>query len=263
MPVFTDMLGRSVSLEQPVKRVISLVPSQTEFLYHIGMADRIVGQTVFCVHPADRFKQAVKVGGTKKVKFELIDELQPDLIICNKEENSIEIVETLSARYPVWVSDVRNTDDACNMMSMLGDILQAGAETEALLSGIRNSFSAAKLYHRHPCVYLIWRNPFMAAGSDTFISHMLNKAGFVNLIQDKRYPELSIEALQAINPPLLLLSSEPYPFAEKHVAEMQKLLPHSKIMIADGEMFSWYGSRLLNSQTYFNELQRQLHKTKR
>ena len=264
MPVgIVDMLGRVVKIQKPIQRIVSLVPSQTEFLYELGLKDRIVAQTVFCVHPKSHFKKATKIGGTKKIRYEELDELQPDLIICNKEENNEEIVETLAKKYPVWVSDIKNIDDAFYMMRSLAELLDVKNEAEDLLRKITLSLNQKKIRHQYNCLYLVWRNPYMAVGSDTFINHMLQRAGFNNLIKEQRYPELNLDELQLLNPEVLLLSSEPYPFKEKHVEELQTLLPNSKILTVDGELFSWYGSRLLNSQPYFNELQRQLHKIKR
>lgn len=264
MPVsIVDMLGRVVKIQKPIQRIVSLVPSQTEFLYELGLKDKIVAQTVFCVHPKSHFKKATKIGGTKKIRYEELDELQPDLIICNKEENNEEIVETLAKKYPVWVSDIKNIDDAFYMMRSLAELLDVKNEAEDLLRKITLSLNQNKIRHQYNCLYLAWRNPYMAVGSDTFINHMLQRAGFNNLIKEQRYPELNLDELQLLNPEVLLLSSEPYPFKEKHVEELQTLLPNSKILTVDGELFSWYGSRLLNSQPYFNELQRQLHKIKR
>jgi ABC-type Fe3+-hydroxamate transport system substrate-binding protein len=258
-----DMLGRVVKIQKPIERIVSLVPSQTEFLYELGLKDKIVGQTVFCIHPKSSFKKATKIGGTKKVRFDELDELEPDFILCNKEENNEEIVETLSKKYPVWVSDVKNIDDAFFMMRSIGEIMELQSETESMLKNIEASLNQKKIRHQYNCLYLVWRNPYMAVGSDTFINHMLERSGFHNMVKDNRYPELSTEAMQTLNPDVVLLSSEPYPFKEKHVEELQSLLPNSKILTVDGELFSWYGSRLLNSQPYFNELQRQLHKIKR
>jgi ABC-type Fe3+-hydroxamate transport system substrate-binding protein len=149
------------------------------------------------------------------------------------------------------------------MMRSIGEIMELQSETESMLKNIEASLNQKKIRHQYNCLYLVWRNPYMAVGSDTFINHMLERSGFHNMMKDDRYPELSTEAMQSLNPELVLLSSEPYPFKEKHVEELQSLLPNSKILTVDGELFSWYGSRLLNSQPYFNELQRQLHKIKR
>jgi hypothetical protein len=258
-----DMLGRVVKIQKPIQRIVSLVPSQTEFLYDLGLKDKIVAQTVFCIHPKSHFKKATKIGGTKKIRYEELDELEPDFIVCNKEENNEEIVEILSKKYPVWISDIKNIDDAFYMMRSLAELLEAKSQGDELIKKITLSLNQKKVRHQYNCVYLIWRNPYMSVGCDTFINHMLQRSGFNNLINAKRYPALSFEELQALNPEVVLLSSEPYPFKEKHIEELKALLPNSKILMVDGELFSWYGSRLLNSQPYFNELQRQLHKIKR
>lgn len=254
------MLGRRVLLHKPVRRIISLVPSQTELLYTLGMQDRMAGQTVFCIHPASEFKTAAKVGGTKKLRFDQIDALQPDLIICNKEENNKADVDTLSEKYPVWVSDVRNPEDACRMIDMLGDLLDVSDAASTLSQSIRKELSSISIKRRFNCVYLIWRQPYMLAGKGTFIDSMLALAGLDNLCPLERYPEADEQKLRALNPKVVLLSSEPYPFSEKHVEELRKILPNAHIITVDGEMFSWYGSRLLNSRNYFNVLQNRLHR---
>lgn len=255
------MIGRKVEIPEKPMRVVSLVPSQTELLYYLGLGDKIVGQTVFCVHPEDQFKTAVKIGGTKKVKYDKIDELEPDLIICNKEENTEEIVDTLARKYPVWVSDIKTIEDACKMIEQIGHIFNIKESANQLSKSIQTSFTKSKIYRRFTCLYLIWRKPYMSVGNDTFIHHLLERAGFYNVLRHcTRYPELEEEAIMALNPELVFLSDEPYPFAEKHIKEIQDLLPNAKIVLVNGELFSWYGNRLLNSQSYFNELQRRIHK---
>ncbi len=250
------MIGRKVLLPVPPQRIISLVPSQTELLYVLGAADKIVGQTIFCVHPEIHFKDAAKVGGTKKIKYDVIHSLNPDLVICNKEENTEDIVNQLSERYPVWVSDIKNVDDACHMILSLGEIVDSLEKAESLVNQIRENFLKATYTKKRSCIYLIWKNPYMAAGTDTFIQQMLLQAGFNNLMpENSRYPELDIDEIMALNPEILLLSSEPYPFREKDILEFRNHLPSTKIIIVNGEFFSWYGSRLVNSQFYFNEIQ--------
>jgi ABC-type Fe3+-hydroxamate transport system substrate-binding protein len=259
----TDMLGRSILIKKPLKRVVSLVPSQTELLYALGLEEEIAGRTVFCIHPSEKVAKAIKTGGTKKVRYELIDSISPDLILCNKEENTPEIVAALSEKYPVWVSDIKSLEDAYVMIHTLGDLFDKQTEAANLTKQIKENFGKAKIYHRYQCVYLIWRRPYMCAGKDTFINHLLLQAGFDNMISADRYPELNEEELLALNPELVLLSSEPYPFNDKHIEELSLLLPSSQILKVDGELFSWYGNRLVNSQPYFNELQRTLHKKRK
>src|SRR5689334_18071707 len=122
MPSFTDQIGRTISLNKTPRRIISLVPSQTELLYDLGLSDEVVGITKFCVHPEEWFRNKPRVGGTKQLNMDIIHHLQPDLVIANKEENVREQVEELASHYPVWVSDINNPDDAYWMMKELGSI---------------------------------------------------------------------------------------------------------------------------------------------
>ncbi|HSF54259.1 MAG TPA: helical backbone metal receptor [Algoriphagus sp.] len=250
---FTDHLSRTIFLPHPPERIISLVPSQTELLVDLGLEEKIVGVTKFCVHPDHLRKSKTVVGGTKNYLFDVIDSLMPDLIIGNKEENDKAGIEKLALTHPVWMSDIFDLQDSLRMISNLGKI--TGTETKAseIISNIESSFFQA-IQFKGTCIYLIWENPKMAAGKQTFIDSMLNLAGFENLIQSERYPELSEERLIKLSPDYLLLSSEPFPFKEKHLQAYQKLLPKSKILLVDGELFSWYGSRLLHSADYFKRL---------
>lgn len=255
-------MGREISFNFPPKRIISLVPSQTEFLYHLGLTDEIIGQTLFCIHPEEMHKSKPRIGGTKNYKFDKIAELKPDLIIGNKEENTREGVEELAALYPVWMSDIETLDDALEMMKGVASLVNKEREGIATISKIKQAFDG--LHHFPPSkstAYLIWRKPWMAAGHDTFINDMLGRLGLKNVFQnlDSRYPEVSDEALVKANPELILLSSEPYPFKEKHIEELHSLCPGAKIILVDGELFSWYGSRLLHSVDYFKQLLPQIN----
>jgi ABC-type Fe3+-hydroxamate transport system substrate-binding protein len=260
---YIDQLGRTIELKQTPKRIISLVPSQTELLFDLGLSEEVIGTTKFCVHPEQWFKTKTRVGGTKQLRLEKIKELQPDLIIANKEENVQSQIEELAKDFPVWVSDVNNLNDALAMIESIGEIMckqpRAKEITEQIKKGFSDlSLSAFKRRTGGTC-YLIWKDPYMTVGGDTFISDMLSHAGFQNLFQyQTRYPEVTIEQLQTLNCQLLLLSSEPFPFKQKHVDELQPLLPDTKIILVDGEMFSWYGSRLLKAPAYFQQLQNQV-----
>ncbi|MBN7813710.1 ABC transporter substrate-binding protein [Algoriphagus sp. H41] len=250
---FTDHLSRKVSIPHPPQRIISLVPSQTELLVDLGLEDRLVGVTKFCVHPTQLRKSKTVVGGTKNYRFELIDELQPDLIIGNKEENEREGIAKLAEKHPVWMSDIVGLEDSLRMISDLGQITATETRAEELARTIRTSFAQA-LPQKGRAVYLIWDNPKMAAGKKTFIDAMLRFAGFENAIDAERYPTVEESDLASLAPEYVLLSSEPFPFSEKHAQELQLLLPKSKILLVDGEMFSWYGSRLLHAMDYFKRL---------
>jgi len=261
MPLYTDQTGRTISLEKFPERIISIVPSQTELLYDLGLDKEVIGITKFCVHPASWFKTKTRVGGTKQLKMEIIHQLNPDLIFANKEENVKEQVEDLEKHYPVWISDVKTMQDARSMIQELGKITGKEIKANVLINQINIAFSNLKTqYKKLKTAYLIWQNPYMTAGGDTFIHAMLEAAGFENIFANKlRYPEITFKELSIAHCQLLLLSSEPFPFKQKHIKEMQPQLPKTKIILVDGEMFSWYGSRLLKAPFYFQELQQQVY----
>jgi len=243
------------SLDDIPQRIVSLVPSQTELLYDLGLESRVAGITKFCIHPPHWRKHKVVIGGTKNIHPHKIDALQPDLIIANKEENVKEQVEALAQRYRVYVSDINNLEDAIKMMEDIGNLTHTTAAADKIITSIRNGFESLRPQQRIRTAYLVWRNPWMTVGGDTFIHDMMKRAGFDNIYADKkRYPVVTIEDLSQSNCQLLLLSSEPYPFQQKHIDEIQHHLPGTRIILADGEMFSWYGSRLLHTPHYCKQL---------
>ncbi|MGZ3867061.1 MAG: ABC transporter substrate-binding protein [Bacteroidia bacterium] len=260
----TDQLNRTIEFNFPPKRIISLVPSQSELLWHLGLQKEIVGVTKFCIHPDEMFRSVTRIGGTKELKFDVIKELQPDLIIANKEENEQEQIEELCKHYPVWISDINNLNDALDMILRVGEITGKKEGAQDLIEEIQQKHQTFKTQHSSfkilNVAYLIWKNPYMAAGHNTFIDFMLTECGMKNVFtyEKSRYPEVSTQMLIDKNPNVILLSSEPYPFKEKHVEELQKHLPHTKIILVDGEMFSWYGSRLLHAFDYFTQLLKNL-----
>ncbi|WP_420387869.1 ABC transporter substrate-binding protein [Roseivirga sp.] len=255
MPLLVDQMGREVNVPDRPQRIISLVPSQTELLYDLGLTTEVVGVTKFCIHPENWRKEKTVVGGTKQVHFDIIEELQPDLIIGNKEENEEGFIKELQSKYPVWMSDIESLSDALDMIEAIGEITCKIKEAEALVVNILSEFSELEAVTQlKKAVYLIWKKPYMAAGNQTFIQEMLEQAGYENLVKDVRYPELSKKRLVELQPEVLLLSSEPYPFKDKHIQELKEVLPNTDIRLVDGEMFSWYGSRLLKAPGYFKSL---------
>lgn len=254
----TDQLGRQVVVPFPPGRIVSLVPSQTELLYDLGLDSEVVGITKFCRHPESWFRKKIRIGGTRQLHLDLIRSLRPDLIIANKEENEEAEVRVLMESCPVWVSDIHDLAGAMEMIRGIGTITGRAAVAAEITTAIESRFSTLA---EHTGVvplrtaYFIWKDPWMVAGGDTFIHTMMEACGFMNVFGDlRRYPEISIEQLQAAECRLVLLSSEPYPFREKHVALLQEHLPGVQIVLVDGEMFSWYGSRLLHAPGYFNGL---------
>lgn len=253
--VHVDQLGRSVTLSRAPRRIVSLVPSITELLFDLNLASEVVGVTRFCVHPIPARKDKTIVGGTKKFDFAKIDALQPDLIIGNKEENYPEGIFQLAEKYPVWMSDVNTYNDALEMIAQLGEVTGRIAGANELVSRINLGFGGAPFFQQTRVAYLIWREPWMAVGSDTFIHSMMEKIGLENVLQSQpRYPEVTLSQLRDAKPDAILVSSEPFPFKEEHKLELRQQLPGVKILDVDGEMFSWYGSRMVLAATYFKSL---------
>lgn len=261
---FTDQLNGVISINYPPKRIISLVPSQTELLFELGLSEEVVGITKFCVHPEIHYKTKTKVGGTKKLDIDLIRSLQPDLIIGNKEENTLEDITLLQQEFPVWISNVFTLEDAMKTIAEIAALVNRQPEAAYLNHLINAGFTdlqtlALQRGIDKKVAYLIWKDPYLLVGKDTFINDILMKIGLTNVIKQSRYPEIDKEALEQLNPDLVFLSSEPYPFREKHLKEIKGILPEAKIMLVDGEMFSWYGSRLVKAVQYHFQLQQELN----
>ena len=250
-----DQLRREVAYSYPPGCIVSTVPSQSELLFDLGLEDMILGITWFCIHPENKVKPVTKIGGTKNLKIDIIRQLQPDLIIANKEENEKGQIEELSREFPVWISDIKNLDDSLSMIKSIGQITGKEEKAAMICLDIQSGFDKLIPAKSLKTLYLIWRKPYMSIGNQTFIHHMLAKCGLINVCADsERYPELTTEQIQLLNPELILLSSEPYPFKDKHIEELKSLAPNAKIILADGEMFSWYGSRLLKAVDYLKGL---------
>ncbi|HRO98789.1 MAG TPA: helical backbone metal receptor [Flavobacteriales bacterium] len=253
----TDQMHRTIQVPHHPQRIISLVPSQTELLHDLGLGDRVVGITKFCIHPYAWFRSKARVGGTKIVDLDKVRALKPDLIIGNKEENSQEDIEALEREFPVWMSDVRDLDGALEMIRRVGELTATSEKAGELSRQIAEAFNTLERPGTPlSAAYFIWRDPLMVAGGDTFISDMMHRAGFTNAFahRKERYAEISPAELAAADPDVILLSSEPYPFAEKHLIEFNMICPGTPVKLVDGELFSWYGSRLLRSPAYFNGL---------
>jgi ABC-type Fe3+-hydroxamate transport system substrate-binding protein len=256
-------------------RIVSLVPSITELLFDLGLEEEVVGITKFCVHPNKWFRTKQRIGGTKNLHIDIVQNLSPTLVIASKEENIKEQVDAIASFTEVLLTDVKNLDDAIEMIKFIGkkttrieaakDIIEKiKANFSNLLTASNNAYQKPGTRNPYPetVCYLIWRNPYMTVGNDTFIHDMLQRCSYSNVFAEQaRYPTITIAAIKKANPHFIFLSSEPYPFKQKHIAELQTELPTAKIILVDGEYFSWYGSRLLKAADYFIELQT-LTKTK-
>lgn len=255
---FTDQTGFGIEVSLLARRIVSLVPSQTELLFALGAGEQVVGVTKFCIHPKQARREKKVVGGTKTFHLERVLALEPDLVLGNKEENEKTAIEQLRERIPVWLSDINNLESALEMIGQVGQLTGREAAAEQMVSAIADSFS--RLQSLRPCrtLYLIWREPWMAVGPNTFIHDMLRRCGLANVVEQERYPALSMAQIEALAPEVVLLSSEPYPFKEAHRAELQKALPRARVLFADGEAFSWYGSRLLSAPAVFEQLMKEV-----
>lgn len=256
--IIRDQIGREFALDQPPKRIISLVPSQTELVSDLGMESSLVGVTRFCVHPEHLRKEKERVGGTKRVSFKKIKDLRPDLILCNKEENTKEMVAELEMIAPVHVSDVSTIEDSLELISQYGVLFGKELEASDLIKIIQQKISKLQLQLENVAektvLYFIWKEPYMVAGRNTFIDSILSLNKLRNISPKPRYPEIAMEEIEKLSPDLILLSSEPFPFKNEHKKEFSTL--NANVEIVDGEFFSWYGSRLLKAMDYFEELRK-------
>ncbi len=254
-----DQLNRNIQLNHTPKKIVSLVPSQTELVVDLGLEKELLGVTKFCVHPETLLKQKTVVGGTKQVHYDKIRKLNPDIILCNKEENTKEMISELEKIAPVHISDVSNMSDAIELINRYGELFLVEKVAQNLVKDIQRKFHDFKTFiSGRPILkvaYFIWRKPWMVVANNTFINEMLKINNFENSLGNlNRYPEIDLEVLKVNAPELILLSSEPYPFNQEHKSLLSKEFPKSKVLIVDGELFSWYGSRLLKSFDYFKKL---------
>ena len=261
---YIDQLGNQHTFKTTPKRIVSLVPSQTELLYDLGLEEEIVGITKFCVHPKHLKATKQIIGGTKQVKYDKIKALQPDIIIANKEENTKEIVEELSKICPVWVTNIITIEDNLQMISDFGKLFNKRTEAQKWNDKITFAYNDFQQFIKdkpfRKVAYFIWANPYMVAGKNTFINEMLTLNQFQNIYEEKgRYPEIELEKIrQEGDPEIVFLSSEPFPFKDEHAFEIGRCTHHAKTIFVDGELFSWYGSRILKAFPYFKKLHEKL-----
>ena len=251
-----DQMNRIIRLDYAPKRIISLVPSQTELLFDLGLEKEVVGITKFCIHPNKWYRNKTRVGGTKNINFKQIEKLNPDLIIANKEENTESEIKQLIKNFPVWISDIQSLEDALEMIYSIGEMSNTNAKAKKIIFDIQAGFDLLQPRETKKTAYFIWQNPMMSVNKSRFIHNMMSRCGFENIFATSNddYPEISEVQLQKANPEIILLSSEPYPFRNKHIEKYQEICPTAIIKLVDGEMFSWYGSRLQYAPNYFQNL---------
>jgi ABC-type Fe3+-hydroxamate transport system substrate-binding protein len=251
-----DQLGRQVTFRYPPRRIVCLCPSLTETLFALGAGPRVVGRTVYCVHPPAGVVTVPTVGGTKNVDIPALLELRPDLVIAAQEENRRPDVEKLAERVAVYVVDVRGVPDALGVIQTLGDLTDCTGPAANLVERISERFTCLRRAADQRVAYLVWREPYMAAGRETYIDALLRQIGLQNAAGNRpeRYPRLSPAELRALAPEAVLLSSEPYPFDETHCAELAAIVPNARLLLVDGELLGWYGARMLAAGDYLDDL---------
>lgn len=254
--ILLDQLGRTLTFSKKPHKIVSLVPSITETLVDIGLENNLLGITKFCVHPSHLKSKTKIIGGTKNPRIQDIINLAPDLILANKEENRREDIEALEAHCPVYVSDIQTIQDTIVFINDMATLFET-LPIDSLLKDLE-SLHALSIERNLRVCYLIWKNPWMTVGRDTFIHHMMEKFGYENIFSHgNRYPEISIDDIKGQHPDVIFLSSEPYPFKASDVQELSEIMK-AKVVLVDGEIFSWYGTRLLRAKPYFMELEQEI-----
>ena len=237
------------------RRIVSLVPSLSEALFALGLGERLVGVTDWCVHPADGVAPLPKVGGTKDTDVDAVLALAPDLVIANREENTRRSVERLRrAGLDVWLTYPRTLREAKALLEELADLGAPAPARAALLGPLAAALDDAETRRpaRQTRVFCpIWRDPWMSVGGDTYIHDLLTQCGGRNVFAergDRRYPRVTLDDVTGAAPEVILLPDEPYPFGPADAAELAALpIPAARdgrIHCIDGTLVSWYGPRI-------------------
>jgi ABC-type Fe3+-hydroxamate transport system substrate-binding protein len=244
-------------------RIVSLVPSLTELLCDLGLADALVGRTGFCIHPAATVRGIAKVGGTKSVNVDKIRKLAPTHLVVNIDENEKPTVDALAAFIPaVIVTHPLEPRDNLDLYRLFGGIFGADEAAARLCAAFEQEYAALAALPPRPMqrvLYCIWQDPWMTVSRDTYIARMLALAGMRQWQaagEQKRYPAFSWSDALANEIDEVLLSSEPYRFTEDHVDAIERQTGKPARLV-DGEMMSWYGSRAIAGLRYLRALRQE------
>lgn len=263
-----DAMGTEHPPATGVVRIVSLVPSITELLFSLGLQEHLVGRTGFCVHPKGQVRRVSKVGGTKTVDVPKVKKLGATHLIVNVDENPRPVVEEIAQFVPnVIVTHPIEPEDNIRLYRLLGGIFGRESKAEELATAfireLANTRDAAREFEREKVLYLIWKSPWMTVSRATYISRMLDLVGWDTVPEPahSRYPsvELSPQIMRGVD--VVLLSTEPYSFVDRHIDEIRAELPpgaNPQIALIDGGMTSWYGSRAIDGLRYLRELRRAL-----
>ena len=241
------------------ERIISLVPSITETLFYLGLGENIVGITKWCKHPTNEVKTKAKIGGVIGIDIEKINKLKPDLVFAVKEENDKDEINELAKFTNIYVGEINNLSDAYNQIIDIGILTGVVEKSEKLVEDIKADFSELSIFNNKTCAYLVWNKPLMLVGGNTFINDVLESCGLINVFNDRiSYPEITTDEIKEKNPDIIFLCSEPFEFKEKHKINFEKHFPNTKVMLVDGEIFTWYGSHLLKTKEYCQNIKKML-----
>jgi ABC-type Fe3+-hydroxamate transport system substrate-binding protein len=254
-----DASGSTLVLAHPPRRIVSLIPSITETLCHLGLADALVGITAYCVEPRDVVRGKRRIGGEKDPDLDAIRALEPDLVVANIEENVREHIAALRDwAIPVWVTYPRTVAGALQMIRELGEVTGTGDRAEALLSELQPLYErvrdASAARRPVPVFYPIWRNPWMTIGADTYIHDVLAVCGAANVFGDhpERYPTITLDDMAARRPEVIILPDEPFRFRRAHLADFAPYtdvpaVRDGRLHLVDGKPFSWHGPRIADA----------------
>jgi ABC-type Fe3+-hydroxamate transport system substrate-binding protein len=252
----SDASGVPLDLARPPRRIVSLVPSITETLCALGLADALVGVTAYCVAPRDVVRSKTRIGGEKDPDLAAIRALQPDLVIANVEENVRAHVETLRGwGIPVWVTYPRTVAEGLAMIRELGQVTHTGDRAEAILTDLEPLYAHVRTASARrrpvPVFYAIWRQPWMTIGADTYIHDLLSVCGARNVFDDAptRYPTVTLDEVAARRPEVIVLPDEPFRFRRIHLEDFAPYVDvpavrARRIHLVDGKPFSWHGPRV-------------------
>ena len=260
MQLFDD-LGKTIFINKIPKRIVSLCPSITETLCELGLSDKIIACTDYCIHPIDKVKNINKIGGPKNFSEEKILKLSPDIIFAVKEENDANKIINISKKITTYVFDINSIKEGIELIKALGNIFEiqniANVFIEKILEGYKN---LPKVNSNIQSLYLVWKNPYIAVGGGSFIDSVLNKLNLRNCLRnsEKKYPKINLNNFEN-NFDLIILPSEPYRFSNKDIDELENVFPEKVIIKVDGEMFSWYGTHQLKAISYFNKFVEKLN----
>ncbi len=254
-PPLIDAAGQHHRQAQKAK-ILSLVPSLTELMFDLGLENSLVGRTAFCVHPKNRIKSIPSIGGTKQVNWEKVEAAAPTHALVNIDETPKELAEALSGKgiIPIVTHPIAPQDNL-ELFRFFGRLFDREDQAEKLCQSFDSAWEELKTIQAdlpdRKVLYLIWKDPFMTVSQDTYISQMLNLINWHSLGHDenRRYPEVPSTSDSIEKADLILFATEPFPFKDENLKEFSQEHPEIKaeLKIVDGEVFSWYGSRSIQS----------------